>query len=97
LLECLTYRWRGHVGPRYDIDKDLRSQAELDRWMARCPIRMLERHLLEECGIAPAVVEELRRQIAEAVEQCVAHARGGRCPSPNTLLRREGDACEGAR
>lgn len=37
-LECLTYRWLGHVGSNDDIDKGLRSHTELDYWKTRCPI-----------------------------------------------------------
>ncbi len=48
LIECLTYRWRGHVGPNYDLDKGLRKQEELDYWMKRDPVKMLEASLLEQ-------------------------------------------------
>ena len=33
LIECMTYRWRGHVGPNFDFDKGLRSKEELDYWI----------------------------------------------------------------
>ena len=42
LIECMTYRWRGHVGPGYDLNKGLRSKEELVYWMNRCPIKALE-------------------------------------------------------
>ena len=48
LLECMTYRWRGHVGPHFDLDKGLRSQQELEHWMGKCPIKALETQLLNE-------------------------------------------------
>lgn len=50
LIEYMTYRWRGHVGPNDDLDKGLRSKEELDYWMNRCPIKIFEEFLLT-CGI----------------------------------------------
>ena len=38
LLECLTYRQRGHVGPELDIGVGLRTQEEWDYWKERDPI-----------------------------------------------------------
>lgn len=37
-LELFTYRWREHVGPNWDYDVDFRSKAEVESWMARCPL-----------------------------------------------------------
>ncbi|NQU61148.1 MAG: thiamine pyrophosphate-dependent dehydrogenase E1 component subunit alpha [Rhodospirillales bacterium] len=33
-LECMTYRWREHVGPGEDYDDGYRSRAELEPWLA---------------------------------------------------------------
>lgn len=43
LLECRTYRWRGHVGPKWDLDVGIRDRAELEFWISKCPIGNLER------------------------------------------------------
>jgi len=56
LIESMTYRWRGHVGPYDDLDQGLRSKEELDFWMNRCPIKMLEKFLLEH-----GIMSELER------------------------------------
>ncbi|MEO3853080.1 thiamine pyrophosphate-dependent dehydrogenase E1 component subunit alpha [Streptomyces sp. B8F3] len=39
LLELDTYRWREHVGPSWDSQPSGRSQAEVQSWVERCPIR----------------------------------------------------------
>jgi len=44
LLECLTYRWRGHMEGE---DVDYRDPAEVEAWKKQCPIQRLERELLE--------------------------------------------------
>ena len=71
LLECMTYRWRGHVGPNYDLDKGLRSQEELDRWMSRCPIRTLERFLLEQGILSESEKEKLCKSIEQEVTEAI--------------------------
>ena len=37
LLECRTFRWRGHVGPSWDMDVGLERDDELKEWLPRDP------------------------------------------------------------
>jgi len=83
LLECLTYRWRGHVGPNYDIDKGLRSQRELDDWMNRDPIK-----IMENLNVMPQ--EDIRRTHSKArkeVEEAIDYARQSPHPNPDQTLK----------
>jgi pyruvate dehydrogenase E1 component alpha subunit len=70
-IECMTYRWRGHVGPNYDVDKGIRTQKELDRWMAKDPIKALEKMLIAKRfltnGEASKIVTGIEREIDGAV------------------------------
>ena len=47
-LECMTYRWKEHVGPMYDHEakRTFRSRQEVERWMDRCPIKRSSAKLL---------------------------------------------------
>ena len=83
LIECRTYRWRGHVGPNYDLDKGLRSQAELDSWIARCPIRSLETYLLNSGFLSPEEARRLGEEVIEEVAEAIAVAR--QSPFPDEL------------
>ncbi len=85
LLECLTYRWRGHVGPKYDVDRGLRSREELETWMERCPVKMLEDHLSRECGVAEADVAGIHQAVEVLVEEGLSRARGGAPPRIDSL------------
>ena len=39
VVECRTYRWRGHVGPAADLDVGEDRRHELDvKWQRRDPI-----------------------------------------------------------
>lgn len=48
LLECRTYRWKGHVGPDCDVEKGCRPKYELDSWMKKCPLEKFEKLLLKK-------------------------------------------------
>ncbi len=46
-LEAVTYRWRGHVGPREDIDVGVqRSSEDVALWKQRDPVRRLKESLI---------------------------------------------------
>lgn len=75
LIECRTYRWRGHVGPRWDLDMGIRDRDELQFWMARCPIRSVEEKLIERGILSAANLAGIRARVSEEVEAAVHFAR----------------------
>ena len=87
LLECLTYRWRGHVGPHYDLDKGLRTEQELQRWLQRCPLKQLEKTLLDNQFITTAEKERLYQDIDGQVAAALDFARQSPYPEESTLLK----------
>ncbi len=85
LLECLTYRWRGHVGPNIDVDKGLRSEKELKSWMAKCPIKRLEAFLMKQDILSKSEKEKISKQINKEIEESLAFAEKGSFPKANEL------------
>jgi len=81
LIECMTYRWRGHVGPDYDLDKGIRSREELNYWMNRCPIKELERILLKYDIISESEITQIYENIEKETEEAVVSAKES--PYPN--------------
>jgi len=86
LIECMTYRWRGHVGPYDDLDKGLRSKEELDYWMDRGPIKILETVLLEHGIISELERDQINKSISEEIEESVEFARESPYPDESDLL-----------
>ncbi|NWG11547.1 thiamine pyrophosphate-dependent dehydrogenase E1 component subunit alpha [Candidatus Bathyarchaeota archaeon] len=86
LIEAMTYRWRGHVGPYDDLDKGLRSKEELDCWMQRCPVRKLEKHLLKQGATSQLEINQIHKTISEEIEKAVEFARESPYPDENDLL-----------
>ncbi|MDD5127996.1 MAG: thiamine pyrophosphate-dependent enzyme [Dehalococcoidales bacterium] len=87
LIECLTYRWRGHVGPNYDLDKGLRSKEELDSWMTRCPIKNFEEFLAAQGLISTAEKEAVSREVDVEVAEAIAFARASPYPDSAEITR----------
>jgi pyruvate dehydrogenase E1 component alpha subunit len=86
LIECMTYRWRGHVGPYDDLDKGLRSKEELDYWMNRCPIKMLEKFLIGQGLMHELERDRINKAVSEEIEEAVTFARESPYPNENELL-----------
>lgn len=83
LIECMTYRWRGHVGHHDDLDKGLRSRKELEYWMKRCPVKMLEQHLLEQGIIRESERDKIFGDIDREIEEALIFARESPFPAPD--------------
>lgn len=86
LIECLTYRWRGHVGPSDDLDKGLRSKEELDAWMAKCPIKALAPILLKHDIISESEKKQIDESIEREVAEALAFARASPYPEEGGLF-----------
>lgn len=86
LIECMTYRWRGHVGPNFDLDKGLRSRKELNSWMKRCPIKALEELLVSGGIMDESEKTRIYEDIEKEVDKAVAFARQSPCPEAGELL-----------
>lgn len=56
-IECLTGRWRQHVGPDEDYDAGYRSRDELLAWQEFDPVRRLE------VALSDATIHEIRRAV----------------------------------
>jgi len=85
LLECRTYRWRGHVGPALDLEVGQNRQQDLAEWMQKDPITHL-RERLREAGISDADLSEIERRIADEVDAAVSFARQSPYPDESDLL-----------
>lgn len=74
-IECRTYRWRGHVGPKWDLELGIRDQAELEAWMVKCPTKILSANLIQDGICTVSELAELEAVVRAEVEDSVAFAR----------------------
>lgn len=86
-IECRTYRWHGHVGPNYDVDKGLRSQAEIDAWQERCPVKCFSEFLVETGLLSGEAVAEMQARARSEVDEAVSFAASSPYPDPQELTK----------
>jgi pyruvate dehydrogenase E1 component alpha subunit len=84
LLECRTYRWRGHVGPAWDLDVGDRRRQELEEWLPRDPIPRLRSRLP---GDSRSSVDLMEQEIRADIDAAVAFAQDSPAPDPSELAQ----------
>ncbi|MBW4693183.1 MAG: pyruvate dehydrogenase (acetyl-transferring) E1 component subunit alpha [Lyngbya sp. HA4199-MV5] len=84
LIECLTYRFRGHSLADPD---ELRSKAEKEVWFARDPIKKFAAHLLEHNLASQEELKAIEKKIQTLVEEAVQFALESPEPNPNDLYK----------
>jgi len=84
LIECLTYRFRGHSLADPD---ELRSKAEKEAWLARDPIKRFEAYLLEHNLAEEDGLKGIRNRIQTTIDDALAYAEDSPEPSPNDLYK----------
>jgi pyruvate dehydrogenase E1 component alpha subunit len=85
LLECRTFRWRGHVGPAWDVDVGVRRQDELAAWLPRDPLRRA-RLRLRELNVSDTALDAIGAEACAEVASAVVFARESAPPSAASLL-----------
>ena len=86
LIECRTYRWRGHVGPDYDINLGYRTREELNRWMRRCPIGMFESLLVRQGVMTKKEIDEVIKQADKEIHRAYIYAKESPYPEAEELF-----------
>ncbi len=82
-LECMTYRWREHVGPNADFDSGYRSRSELEPWQAADQVARL----------AGMIAPRARRRIEDEVEREIARRHQLRRAQSLPAVERVEHAC----
>ena len=86
LVECRTYRWRGHVGASYDTDVGVARRDELGYWKTRDPLVLTAAHLTK-AGATANALDDSRAAIAVEIEEAVRFARESPYPEASDLGR----------
>lgn len=87
-LECVTYRWRGHVGHREDEDVGVKRKDDLAMWKKRDPIARLSRALEEARVISENRLSEMTHNIGRRIDVAWAEAVADPYPESSALLER---------
>ncbi len=78
LIECRTYRWMQHVGPKPDFEMGCRPKKELDCWMKKCPIKRFKAFLISKKIATKEQLQEIDKNLDKEMEEAVNF---GKCSS----------------
>jgi pyruvate dehydrogenase E1 component alpha subunit len=84
LIECLTYRFRGHSLADPD---ELRSKSEKESWLARDPLKKFAAYLLEQNLASQEELKGIEKKIQAVVEDAVQFAIDSPEPDPQDLYK----------
>jgi len=87
LLEVVTFRFRGHVGPNEDIDVGVhREMKDVEAWKQRCPIKRLRIAMENEGLLTEEQFNEQSTAVLSQVQSAVERAKSSPYPDKNNLL-----------
>jgi len=96
LLECKTYRWRGHHEGDPGRGSLYRPREEIDAWRQRCPIARLRRRLVKEGRLTDEEAARIDAEAGSEAEAAVAFASESAWPEPEEALEDvEGETARG--
>jgi TPP-dependent pyruvate/acetoin dehydrogenase alpha subunit len=78
-MECLTYRWREHVGPNEDYDSGYRGLDELRPWQESDQVKRLSMMLPSD------VVESISQEVTAQIDDAFNFAEASPSPDPSEL------------
>ncbi len=84
LLECLTYRYRGHSLADPD---ELRKEEEKQFWAKRDPLKGLESDLIKSGLVSEDQLRMIEKEIDQEVVDAVDFALAAKEPEPSELTR----------
>lgn len=89
-LECLTYRFRGHVGPDDNIQgahTDIRPKEEVEAWLQKDPIKLFENYLSQNKLVKEDALDEIKREVQNEVDAANVFAKNSPVPDRRELTR----------
>jgi len=87
-IEAVTYRWRGHVGPREDSDVGVQRKDDLESWRKRDPINRLWQSIAAAGHAEAEHLDELWEKHRAESEKQWQRAAEAPYPAEEELLNR---------
>lgn len=84
LIECKTYRWRGHTEIRRIPDR--RPPEEIEAWKQKDPIARMVKRLTAQGLITAEHWKRMDDEILQAIEEAATFARESPLPEPDSVI-----------
>jgi pyruvate dehydrogenase E1 component alpha subunit len=86
LIECKTYRFRGHHEGDPNLGLRYRTKEEIAGWRKRCPIELFKDKLIKEKMAKKKEIEEVEEDVERRVEEAFTYAMESPFPEPKEAL-----------
>jgi TPP-dependent pyruvate/acetoin dehydrogenase alpha subunit len=84
-IECVSYRWKGHVGPSDDNDVGLQRSEVLQVWKKRDPIKRFVDSLIISNLISESEIGNINSDVVDYIEKAWKDAEKSPLPSLDYL------------
>ena len=81
LLECKTYRWRGHHEGDPSQGLRYRSKEEIEAWKEKCPIKRLAGLIVKRKAATQAALDKIEKSLTEEIDAAVEFAKASPFPA----------------
>lgn len=85
-IEAVTYRWKGHVGHRDDIDVGVQRKDNLTKWKKRDPIRRLSDAIITKGYLTAKELNNLNNKIQNKINEDWQAAFNAPFPERDALM-----------
>lgn len=86
LIECKTYRFRGHYAGEGSREWTYRSSEEVEQWMQKCPIKNFKSRLIKKGILTKQITADIERSIILEIEKAVKFGQESPYPDPEEAL-----------
>ena len=86
LIECKTYRFKGHFQGDPKDGGTYRSEREYGEWRKKCPIQQLRTQLLSDNIVTEQQIRDLEAGVDQVIQGAVEFAIESPDPSPEEVL-----------
>ena len=86
LVECTTYRFRGHFEGDPNLGERYRTKKEMEQWMAKCPIKRFKKTILDRKLASKKELEKMENDVRQQVEDAMAYANASPFPEGEETL-----------
>jgi len=86
-IEFNTYRFVNHYETKNGDPLGYRPQKEYDEWLNKCPVKNLEKKLIESNSISLNDIEHLESKINMELDQAFEYAFNGSFPNPDNIMK----------
>jgi pyruvate dehydrogenase E1 component alpha subunit len=85
LVECKTYRWRGHHEGDPNQGKRYRTMEEIQVWVKKCPIKRFEEKLVSGKVLTQPKIKMIWEDVQKKIDESVDYANQSPFPQPEDM------------